>query len=159
MTDVDQDIANAADIALVVRRTIRAPVARVFEAWTQPEHLRKWWGPKGVTCVDPEVDLRVGGRLRLGNKLPDGNVMWIVGEFEAVVPPSRLVYSWQLGPEKDPPLAPANARERVTVRFEPRDIGTEVIIVHERLADMAAREGHEAGWFGCLDGLAELLEP
>ena len=147
-----------ADLSLVVRRTIRAPVARVFEAWTQPEHLRKWWGPKGVICIDPEVDLRVGGRLRLGNQLPDGKVMWITGEFEAVVPPSRLVYSWQLGAEKDAPLAPAAARERVTVRFEPHDVGTEVIVVHERITSIVARDGHEAGWFGCLDGLVELLE-
>ena len=146
------------DISLIVRRTIRAPVARVFEAWTQPEHLRKWWGPKGVTCIDPEVDLRVGGRLRLGNQLPDGNVLWITGEFEAVVPPSRLVYSWQTSPEKDPPRVPSATRERVTVRFEPREMGTEVIIVHERITTAAARDGHEGGWLGCLDGLVALLE-
>jgi uncharacterized protein YndB with AHSA1/START domain len=147
-----------ADLSLVVRRTVRAPVERVFEAWTQPQHLRAWWGPKDVTCVDPEVDLRVGGRLRIGNKLPNGDVMWINGEFELVSPPSKLVYSWQLGPDKDAPLAPRETRERVSVRFEPHEAGTEIIIVHERLASEASRKSHEDGWFGCLDGLVRHLE-
>lgn len=146
-----------ADLSLVVRRTVKAPVQRVFDAWTQPAHLRAWWGPKDVTCVDAEVDLRVGGLLRIGNRLPNGDVMWITGEFEEIAPPSKLVYSWRLGPDRDPHPEAPGSRERVTVRFEPHDGGTEVIIVHERLVSEASRKGHEAGWLGCLDGLEEHL--
>jgi len=83
----------SADIALVARRFIRASAERVFAAWTEPDHLRQWWGPRPVTCCEASVDLRVGGGYRIGNLLPDGTVVWIAGAFEVVEPPKRLVYS------------------------------------------------------------------
>jgi uncharacterized protein YndB with AHSA1/START domain len=140
----------SSDVALVVRRTIRAPIARVFDAWTQPEQLRRWWGPRPVTCSDAEVDLRVGGVYRIGNALPDGTILWISGEFEVVEPPHRLVYTWRVeGKER-----PALQRSRVTVRFEARDGGTEVLVVHERIESEETRDDHEKGWNGCLASLA-----
>jgi uncharacterized protein YndB with AHSA1/START domain len=142
--------AAPASINLVVRRTIRATAERLFDAWTRPEQLLQWWGPAHVECAGAEVDLRAGGRYRIGNRLPDGQVLWIAGEFEEVTPPRRLVYTWRLGARTGDP-------ERVTVRFEPRDGGTEVIVVHERLLDQAVRDDHERGWHGCLDGLEAYL--
>ena len=85
----------AVPLTLVVRRTIRATPERLFAAWTQPAHLRQWWGPEGVRCVGAEIDLRVGGGYRIDNALPDGKLLSIVGEFETIEPPHRLVYSWQ----------------------------------------------------------------
>jgi uncharacterized protein YndB with AHSA1/START domain len=131
---------------------INAPPERVFDAWTMPEQLRQWWGPRPVTCSGASVDLRVGGAYRIGNRLPDGNVVWISGEFEVVEPPRRLVYSWLVegkNVEAD--------RSLVTVRFEPRDGGTEVIIVHERIDSEETKRDHERGWNGCLDGLVALF--
>lgn len=141
---------GATTVSLVARRTIRATPERLFAAWTEPAQLRRWWGPATVTCTAAEVDLRVGGRYRLANRLPDGRMLWIVGVFEAIEPPSRLVYTWRLEPGED-------CDERVSVRFQPRDGGTEVVIVHERIGDEATRDHHEQGWQGCLDGLAAWL--
>jgi uncharacterized protein YndB with AHSA1/START domain len=136
--------------ALVVRRQIRAPVARVFDAWIQPQQLRQWWGPRPLTCSDASVDLRVGGAYRIGNLFPDGSVVWISGEFEIVEPPFRLVYTWHVE-RKESPIAD---RSRVTVRFQASGDGTEVIVVHERIDTEETRADHEKGWNGCLDGLA-----
>ena len=144
----------SADVVLVVRRSINATVARVFDAWTEPEQLRRWWGPAPVKCSGAEVDLRVGGQYRIGNLLPDGKVLWIVGEFEVVEPPHVLVYSWRI--EREAGL-PADV-SRVTVRFQAVDQGTEVLIVHERIDSEATRIDHEKGWHGCLDGLVRLFE-
>jgi glutathione S-transferase len=138
-----------ADLTLVVRRTLRAPAERVFAAWTTPELLMKWWGPADVTCTAAEVDLRAGGAYRIANRFPDGRVFWISGEFEVVEPPHRLVYTWR--------FADSKATERVTVRFDAVPGGTEVVVTHERIGADSAREHHEAGWQGCLDGLAALL--
>jgi uncharacterized protein YndB with AHSA1/START domain len=138
-------------LSLEVRRTIRARADQIFEAWTQPAHLREWWGPRDVTCVDAQVDLRVGGRYRIANRYRDGRIVWIVGEFEVITPPHELVYTWRLESEAQPP-------ERVRVRFEPRADGTEVIVVHERIIDPTVRDRHREGWHGCLEGLAEYLE-
>jgi uncharacterized protein YndB with AHSA1/START domain len=140
-------VAGQFDVRLIVRRSIRATPERLFELWTEPRHLLRWWGPAGVECSGAEVDLRPGGAYRIANRMPDGGTLWISGVFAVVDPPSRLVYSWRTDP--------AQPDERVTVRFERRGDLTEVIIEHERIADERARRGHEAGWIGCLDGLDE----
>jgi uncharacterized protein YndB with AHSA1/START domain len=132
-------------VSLVARRTIRATPERLFKAWTCPEQLMAWWGPPGVECIDAQIDLQVGGEYRIANRFPDGRVVWISGEFEAIEPPHRLVYTWRLDSQTEP--------ERVTVRLEPRGESTEVIVVHERISDDAARRGHAEGWEGCLTGL------
>jgi uncharacterized protein YndB with AHSA1/START domain len=135
-------------IALIIRRTIKADPVRVFEAWTRPEHLLSWWGPRPVRCAGAEVDLRVGGRYRIENDLPDGARVTIAGEFRIVEHPRKLVYTWNVSPGSD-------GASVVTVRFEPRDHGaTEVIVVHEEIATPTVRESHEKGWDGCLEGLA-----
>jgi uncharacterized protein YndB with AHSA1/START domain len=139
-------------IALVARRTIRASVERVFEAWTQPEQLRLWWGPRPVTCSGAEVDLRAGGRYRIVNALPDGGSLTIHGEFLVVEPSRKLVYTWNVGE------GPGES-SRVTVRFEPRGEDTEVVVGHEDIAAAPVRDDHEKGWLGCLDGLARHFAP
>ena len=136
--------------ALVVRRSIRASPERIFDAWTQPRHLKQWWGPESVECIDAEVDLRVGGRYRIANQFPDGTILWINGMFEAIERPYKLVYTWRVGDAE----APA---ERVTVTFEARGEETEVVVAHERIPTEAARVMHERGWVGCLDGLVDYL--
>ncbi len=140
-----------AKVALVTRRTMKASVARVFAAWTEPVQLRAWWGPRPVTCADAEVDLRVGGRYRIVNALPDGARVTIEGEFRVVEAPHKLVYTWHIDDG-------AGEASLVTVRFEARgDAMTEVIIVHEEIANEAVRDSHEQGWSGCLDGLERLF--
>lgn len=133
-------------VALVVRRTIRSTPERIFEAWTQPEQLRAWWGPRPVTCSEAEVDLSVGGRYRIVNALPDGTSVTIEGEFRQIERPSKLVYTWRIEPGEEESL--------VTVRFDARGNATEVTIVHDQIPSEAIRESHESGWIGCLDGLA-----
>lgn len=139
---------------LIVRQIVLAPRARVFEAWTQPKHLLQWWGPKHVTCVGASVDLKVGGRYRLGNRFPDGSVLWIGGAYEEILHPSRLVFRWAIEGKDD-------NGERVAVDLLERDDGqaTEVIVTHERIPDGETRRDHAAGWEGCLDGLTRYFNP
>ncbi len=133
-------------IVLVVRRTIHASAERIFAAWTRPEQLRVWWGPRPVTCSGAEVDLRVGGRYSIANALPDGTTVVIEGEFLEIERPQKLVYTWRMGQG-------AQESSLVTVRFEERNEATEVIIVHENVPSADVRVSHEKGWNGCLDGL------
>lgn len=134
--------------ALVVERIIRAPATRVFDAWTDAAQLRAWWGPEGVRCEDAVIDLRVGGRFHIDNRLPDGRLVRIAGEFLVVEAPRRLVYTWSTGPGID---------ERVTVSFEATGDDTRVVVTHERVDDPERRAGHADGWRGCLAGLDALL--
>jgi uncharacterized protein YndB with AHSA1/START domain len=140
-------MSASGSLHLVVRRTIHASPARLFDAWTTASQLQAWWGPKGVRCTHAEIDAKVGGHYRIANELPNGEVVWIEGKFLEVLPPQRLVYTWNVTPG-------ASGSEIVTVRFEQRGEKTEVIIVHERIRDASTRDGHAIGWAGCLDGLA-----
>jgi uncharacterized protein YndB with AHSA1/START domain len=138
------------DLVLVVRRTIDASAEFLFDAWTQPEHLRAWWGPRPVRCVDAEVDLRVGGRYRIVNRMPDGSDLVIAGAFTQIERPHRLAYTWSVGETASPEL--------VTVRFDAQGAGrTEVIITHAQIATPKARDSHAMGWEGCLDGLGAFV--
>lgn len=130
-------------------RIIKAPPESVFEAWTTPSLLMKWWGPAGVECTGAEIDLREGGAYRIANRHADGSVTWISGVFERIRPPDELVYSWNIG-------VPAADDSRVTVEFRSHREGTELVLTHERLGD-GVREMHVQGWTGCLDGLQRLF--
>ena len=139
-------LSNAAP--LIVRRIVRATPARLFDAWTRPEHLLRWFGPRSAACVGAEVDLRIGGAYRLVVEFVDGRVVTIEGTFTTIERPHVLVYTWSIAP--DLTSAPV---EVVTVRFEPRDASTEVTVIHDRMPSDEVRRGHAAGWEDCLDGL------
>lgn len=140
-----------AEAVLVVRKVIRASPEQLFAAWTEPRHLMHWWGPDGVACPEAEVDLRVGGRYRLANRMPDGQVHWIEGMFETVEPPHQLIYSWTMGGDE-------TVSERVTVRFDRQGTATEVLVRHERIRDPETARTHRLGWDGCLEGLRAYAE-
>jgi uncharacterized protein YndB with AHSA1/START domain len=142
---------GSSDTILRVRRHISAPPEQLFAYWTEPAHLAEWWGPANVHCDSASLDLRVGGEYRIANRFPDGTVLWITGVFEVVAPPRQLVYTWLLGAGNE---AGDGRAERVTVSFTPANDGTEVEVVHERIANRAARAEHERGWIECLAGLA-----
>lgn len=139
---------------LVVRRTINASPQRLFEAWTQPEQLQGWWGPKSARCAKVELDLRVGGSYRITHEFDDGRTVWIEGEFHVINPPHKLMYTWRVRPSPVDPSDP----EMVTVRFEPKGDGAEVIVVHERIQGEPIKETHAQGWDDCLDGLVAWLK-
>lgn len=137
---------------LQIKRTFAAPRERVFRAWTDPEELKKWWGPPGYATPSAEVDLRVGGKYRFGmRKLPDGEMFYLSGTYREVRPPEKLVYTWRWEAK------PEYGETLVTVEFHDRGGSTEVVLTHELFPDEKARGEHERGWGGCLDKLAKIF--
>lgn len=135
---------------LVLRRQLDAPPAVVFKVWTEPDHMRNWFGPSPeFTNPFIEVDLRQGGRYRIAFLAPDGVQNVVGGEFLHVEPPKKLVYTWQW----EPPNEHAGHETQVTVEFLPRGGGTELVLTHDRIPDQAMRQSHEKGWSGALDRL------
>ena len=149
------------ETTLRISRTLAAPRELVFKAWTTPDYLKRWWGV-GADYSTPiaEVDLRVGGKYRLGMQSPDSDQPFVVGgTYREVRQPEKLVYTWTWehhGEDKDPDFTPAETL--VTVEF--RDLGgrTEVVLTHEFFPDVNMRDEHSHGWTGCLDRLATLVE-
>ena len=89
---VNLDI-DVAENQVVYTRVFAAPRDLVFEAWTRPEHVRQWWGPRKYTMTVCEIDLRPGGADRFVQRGPDGNEYPFKGVYREIVPPERLVYT------------------------------------------------------------------
>jgi uncharacterized protein YndB with AHSA1/START domain len=142
-------------IVLEMRRTIRTSREKAFHAWTDPDQLRQWFAvAEEFTTPIAEVDLRVGGRYRLGMKAPGDSPLLIVGGvYQEILPPQKLVFTWQW--ESAHPSEPETL---VTVEFYEREGVTEVVLRHERFEDALQRNKHGEGWSGCLDHLERLLE-
>lgn len=142
---------DPAPTTLRLSRTIRAPRARVFAAFTDPALLQRWWGPPGFTLPEVAIYPRPGGRYRFKMVSPDGNVHWLGGVFREVVAPERLVYTWTWE------QGDYGGRETVvTLTFLPSGNATEIRIVHEGFPSAEAKDRHNAGWSGCLGRLEEL---
>ena len=82
-----------AERELTITRVFDAPRALVFKAWTDPKHVAEWWGPKGFTNPVCEFDARVGGKLRIHMRAPDGTIYPMKGEIRELVVPERLVFT------------------------------------------------------------------
>jgi len=140
------------ETTLNLRRIFKTRREKVFRAWTDPEELKKWWGPEGYATPSAEVDLRVGGKYRLGmRKLPNGEIFYLSGTYREVRPPERLVYTWRWEAE------PEYGETLVTVEFLQAGNSTEVVLTHEFFPTEKARDDHNRGWSSCLDRLAKLL--
>lgn len=136
---------------LRLERTYDASAEEVFDAWTNPEVLRRWWAadPTWRTPV-ADVDLRVGGAYRLSMEDPDaGTVHTVRGEYREVRPPERLVYSWcwEEGGGRTGHVS------TVTVDFVEEGERTTVVVEHSGLESPESREQHGHGWRGCLETL------
>lgn len=155
--DVYQQMTNSASnpaTLLQMSRTIRAPREKLFRAWTDPKYLKKWFAvTEGFTTPLAEVDLKVGGRYRLGMQPPGNTPILIVGGvYQEILPPEKLVFTWQ--------WESGNADEPetlVTVEFKEREAITEILLKHEHFDDLITRDKHGKGWTGCLDHLERLL--
>src|SRR3954467_14261328 len=79
---------------LEVRRLIRAPRQRVFDAWTKAEELKAWHAPGPLTVSLAEIDLRVGGAYRIHMQAPDGSEHRASGVYREIDPPRKVVYTW-----------------------------------------------------------------
>jgi uncharacterized protein YndB with AHSA1/START domain len=85
--------AKPAQPELTMTRVFDAPRELVFRAWTDPERLKRWWGPKGFTNPVCEVDVRPGGAIRIHMRGPDGTVYPMTGAFIEIVEAERLVFT------------------------------------------------------------------
>jgi uncharacterized protein YndB with AHSA1/START domain len=92
----------------VIERVFEAPRELVWRAWTDPEHLVRWWGPDGFATPHCTIDLRVGGRLHLCLRSPEYGELWAGGVFYEIDPPSRLVYGDYFADEEGNRVSPAH---------------------------------------------------
>lgn len=146
-------------------RTYDAPIERVWQAWTEPDSLRQWWAPKDATVEECEVDLRVGGDLRIVMEAGEGmgkyrGTRWpMAGTFTAVDQGERLAYdarSWTEGEEATSFIEHTNQVTFTRVGDATQVRLTIAITKIGPKAKMAAF-GMKFGYKAYLDNLAKLL--
>jgi uncharacterized protein YndB with AHSA1/START domain len=136
---------------LRMERTFNAPAQRVFDAWTSPEVLRRWWHAEydWETSL-AEVDLRIGGAVRVVMRDPEKDVEYGGGgQYLEIDPPRRLVFTWFWDGN--------DTRQLIEVDFEEADGVTTVRFTHRDLWSEEAVRDHEGGWGRCFDNLERTL--
>ena len=146
MADTATDV-----LELTITRLIDAPRALVFKAWIDPALAVRWWGPRGFSVIECQIDPRPGGAYRKVMRSPEGTLHRLRGTYREVAAPERLrfTFGWEdehgvLGPQT-----------QVTVTLTEQD-GKTLLALHQvGFETTSARDLHHSGWSSSLDRLAE----
>ena len=134
-----------------IERLFTAPAEDVFDAWTSPEVMKRWFHPAADwETPEAEVDLRVGGQVRVVMRRPDGTVAEARGEYTLIDRPKRLVMTWTFYDD------PAN-EQLMDLSFSEVGGSTRVLLVNTGISTGERRDAQDWGWIGCLDQLERAL--
>ena len=142
------------EAARVVRieRTFDAPAEDVFDAWTSEEVIRRWFIPAaGWQEPSAEVELRVGGKIRVVMRDPDGEPVEAGGEYTRIERPHRLAFTWTFDDD------PSN-QQMIELEFTEREGVTTVLFVNSDISEKQRRDAQYDGWSTCFDNLKLVLE-
>jgi uncharacterized protein YndB with AHSA1/START domain len=151
---------------IVITRIFDAPRELVWKAWTDPQHFKRWWGPKDFTCPFCEMDLRVGGKYLNCMRSPEGRDYWSTGVYREIIPMERIVFTDSFADEKGN-IVPATyygmsadfpLEMLVTVTFAEHEGKTKLTLKHSGLPTGRDGEGAQQGWNESFDKLAESLK-
>ena len=150
------------DREIVISRTFNGPARIVFDCWTRPDFVKRWWAPKsfGDAVVGCDADVRVGGSYRYVLQVGDGNKMAFSGRYTEVTPHSRLVYTQAFEPTASG-ANPGDDHLTIIVTFEEHEGKTHlvqrVLCPSKELRDTVLASGMEHGMRITMDQLDELV--
>ncbi|MEK6222405.1 MAG: SRPBCC domain-containing protein [Chloroflexota bacterium] len=136
---------NTTEEFISISRILNAIPERVFQAWTDPNKLFKWWGPPGSQVKEVELNLQVGGHYRIGFEFEEGPRMFVGGTYQEIAPQQKLVFTWRWENENMD-----IGESLVTIELEEKGDQTALFLKHEKLPNEEARVSHEEGWDGIL---------
>jgi uncharacterized protein YndB with AHSA1/START domain len=142
------------DRVLIITRIFDAPRELVWKAWTEPERMVKWHGPRGFTSTIERSDFRPGGAFRIHMRGPENDEHWTQGVFREIVAPQRLVMAGCWADAQGRPVGPETT---VTVTLENLGARTQLTLHQALFESVTARDAHNGGWNSSLDCLAEYL--
>jgi uncharacterized protein YndB with AHSA1/START domain len=153
MAENNNPSAPTTDRELLLTRVFDAPRSLIFKAWTEPERIKQWWGPRGAVILSCEMDFRLGGLWRTHAKGPDGGEFVSRWVFREIVEPERLVFTFAWEDAEGKP----KHETLVTVTFVEQNEKTLLTFQQGVFATVTSRDGHEKGWRGFFDHLSEYL--
>ena len=139
---------------LSLKRTLNAPIKLVWEAWTQPQHIALWWGPKGMDTKVIEHDFRVGGKWKYTMEMPNGNEFISEGVYSVIVELEKIFTSAD--------FKPMTEGVEIQALFEENGDKTNFTfnVVHptEEYCKQQEKMGFMNGWGSVFDGLETYLK-
>ncbi len=142
---------------LEVIRTFKAPIERVFDAWTNEQVLAQWFGPEGFHVSDSKINLAEGKKYYIELLSPEGNRIKHYGTYVKIVKPYQLVFTWILENQQCKGSEDQYSDTLVTIDFTEQGDHTSIKLVHEKLPNEQALDGHQFGWNSSLDSLEHYL--
>lgn len=139
-----------AESELVITRQFDAPRSLVFKAWTQPEHLVRWLGPKDFSASAVRIDLRPGGAWSAVITSAEGKSFGMAGIYREIAPPDRLVFTFAWDEDKAEQML-------IALTFRERDGRTEMTFRQTGFRSVESRDSHRGGWNECFDKLPATL--
>jgi uncharacterized protein YndB with AHSA1/START domain len=150
---------------MVLNRIFNAPVDLVWKALSTPEHMMRWWGPKGFTSPNCKIDFRVGGKYHFCMRSPEGQDIWTTGIYKEIVLHKKIVWTDNFADEKGNVVPgdyygmPGLPMEfEVTMILEATEGKTKFTLRHKGLPDGEMTELTLAGWHETFDKLAATLQ-
>ena len=138
---------------ITIKRTFDAPIDLVWEAWTQAEHIVKWWGPPGVETEIIHHEFTVGGQWKYVMKMPKGGDFIAEGEYSEINPPHKIVTSGNFRPMTEGVIMEIHLKEN----DEQTDFTFLVIHPTEEYKLQQEKMGIYNGWGSVFDRLADFL--
>jgi uncharacterized protein YndB with AHSA1/START domain len=151
---------------LILERVLDAPREKVWQAWTDPEMIKKWWGPNNVSIPECEIDLRVGGKIYIVMEAGEGmgpyqGTRWpMLGKFRVVAPNGELSYdveAWTEG-QKEETTIKQTTELILTEEDDKTKLKIRAMIHQAGPGARMAVEGMEYGFTEQLEKLKEFLE-
>jgi len=153
------------DMVLLITRSFDAPRDIVYKAWTEPEHVMKWWGPKDFTCPFCKIDLHPGGTCFSCMHSPEGKNYWSTGTYIEIIEQERIVMTDSFADEYGNKVSPQSygmsadwpSEALITIDFIENLGKTNLILKHSPIRPGRERDMCRHGWNESLDKLAEHL--
>lgn len=164
-TKQSRAFTETAEGEIVITRAFDAPRERLWQAWTDPAMLKRWWGPAGFTAPEWKLDLRVGGRYLYCMRSPDGQDFWGAGAYREIAAHERLVFTDAFADAEGNEVPASHygmagdwpEELLVTLGFEESDGKTTLTLRHAGIPAGEHREMCAGGWNESLDKLAAAI--
>ncbi len=151
-----------------VTKEFDAPLERVWQAWSDAELIKQWWGPENYTAPSAKTDFRIEGKYLFAMKDPEGKVTWSTGTYTEILPYKLIVCTDQFSDENGKPITPEQAGMEeewedistlvFSVKFEKIDDNrTKIQLVHEGIP-ASIHDDCVSGWSSSLDKMKKLVE-
>ncbi|HBI17476.1 MAG: hypothetical protein UR60_C0043G0022 [Candidatus Moranbacteria bacterium GW2011_GWF2_34_56] len=161
-----KNISNNKKGELIINRIFNAPIERVWEAWTNPEIFKKWWGPKDFTAPYAEVDFRVGGKSLACMKAPDGKEYWSTGTYKEIIPYKKIVTTDSFSDKegnivsaKEYGMEDIPEELEIEVNFKKlENRKTDMTLKHGKFPEGSIIKSAQQGWSQSFDKFEEILK-